>query len=96
MATYRNGESKAAIATFMKGLKLSNAGGSSDFFFLAMAHGQLGEKEEAREWYDKGVTWMKKHKPTDEELKRFRTEAAALLGISESELEPRPRPRKSP
>ena len=33
--------------------------------------------------YDKSVEWMEKHKPADEELKRFRAEAAELLGIAE-------------
>jgi hypothetical protein len=52
-----------------------------DFFFLAMAHWQLGEKDEARKYYDKAVAWMDKNKPDDEELRRFRAEAAALLGV---------------
>ncbi len=34
-------------------------------------------------WFDQDVTWMEKNKPEDEELRRFRTEAAALLGVSE-------------
>lgn len=46
-----------------------------------MAHWQLGEKDKAREWYDKAVQWMDKNKPQDEELKRFRSEAEELLGI---------------
>ena len=33
-----------------------------DWFFLAMAHWQLGHKEEARRWYDQGVAWMEKTK----------------------------------
>src|SRR5687767_3747973 len=46
-----------------------------------MAHWQLGEKDKAREWHDRAAQWMDKHQPTDEELLRFRAEAAELLGI---------------
>lgn len=59
-------------------------------FFLAMAHWQLGEKDKAREWFAKSVQWMEKG-AKDEELRRFRVEAAELLGIKEG---PRPEPTK--
>ena len=36
-----------------------------DWFFLAMAHWQLGEKDKAREWYDQAVQWMDKNQPTE-------------------------------
>ncbi len=52
-------------------------------FFLAMAHWQLGDKPQAHSWYDKAVPWMEKNQPKDEELVRFRAEAAALLGVNE-------------
>ena len=54
-----------------------------DGFFLAMAHWQLGDKPQARSWYDKAVSWMEKNQPKNEELIRFRAEAAALLGVNE-------------
>ena len=56
---------------------------SFDDFFLAMAYWQLGDKEQARKWYGQAVAWMKKNRPQDEELCRFRAEAAVLLGIHE-------------
>ena len=35
------------------------AGGSSfDWFFLAMAHRRLGDRDEARMWFDRAVQWM--------------------------------------
>ena len=46
-----------------------------------MAHWQLGDKPQARSWYDKAVPWMEKNQPKNEELVRFRAEAAALLGV---------------
>jgi tetratricopeptide (TPR) repeat protein len=57
---------------------------SPNVFFLATAHWHLGDKEEARRWYDKAVDWMDKHKSNDKDLARFRAEAAKLIG-SESE-----------
>jgi non-specific serine/threonine protein kinase/serine/threonine-protein kinase len=56
---------------------------SLNAFFLAMANWQLGDKPQARIWYDKAVQWMDKNQPTDEELIRFRAEAAALLEVKE-------------
>jgi eukaryotic-like serine/threonine-protein kinase len=81
VAQYRNGEWKAAVEALMKSVQLQKEGDSFDFFFLATAHWQLGEKDKARAWYEKAVAWMDKHKPNDEELKRFRAEATALLGM---------------
>ena len=60
-------------------------GSSEDFFFLAMAHWQLDQKDQAREWYAKAVEWMNQNQPDDEEFTRFRAEAAALLGIGRDE-----------
>ena len=56
---------------------------SFNAFFLAMAHWQLGERDEARKWYERAVPWMDKKKPNDEELRRFRVEAANLLQIAD-------------
>jgi WD40 repeat protein len=84
MAYYRVGDWKAAVAALGKSMGLRKGGNSFDWFFLAMAHQRLGAKEEARRWYDKAVQWMDKNKPQDEELRRFRAEAAGLLGVKES------------
>ena len=72
VAQYRAGDWKAAVTTLNKSMELRNGGDSTDCFFLAMAHWQLGEKEEARKWYDQAVEWMEKNNPDDEELRRFR------------------------
>ena len=53
-----------------------------DWFYLAMAHWQLGEKEQARQWYDRAVEWMDKNQPKDDEFPRCCSEAADLLGIN--------------
>jgi tetratricopeptide (TPR) repeat protein len=81
VAHYRSGDWKAASAALTKSMELRNGGDSFDWFFLAMAHWQLDQKKEARKWYDQAVAWMDKNQPQNEELRRFRAEAAELLGI---------------
>ena len=46
-----------------------------------MAEWQLGNKDEARKWYDQALQWMEKNQPQNEELRRFRAEAAEILKI---------------
>ncbi len=79
-ARYRAGNWKTAIEALQKSQEIGGAH-SYDSFFLAMAHWQLDNKEEARQWYDKAVEWMEGNDPEDEELQRFRDEAAEVLGI---------------
>jgi eukaryotic-like serine/threonine-protein kinase len=82
-AYYRTGAWKDSIQALEKSIELqSNSGDAGQWFFLAMAHWQLDEKDKARKFYDQGVQWMEKNKPEDEELRRFRAEAAELLGIT--------------
>jgi tetratricopeptide (TPR) repeat protein len=81
-ARYRAGNWKDAIGALEKSLKLQGDNGF-DWFFLAMAHWQLGEKEKARTWFDQAVQWMDKHPCQNEELRRFRREAAELLGVKD-------------
>jgi tetratricopeptide (TPR) repeat protein len=80
-ARYCGGDWKAAVAALEKSMELRQGGDGLTWFFLAMAHWQLGDKKQARRWYDQAVTWMDKNKPQDDELRRFRAEAEALLGI---------------
>jgi hypothetical protein len=48
-----------------------------------MARWQLGDKEEARQWFDKGAQWMDAHNANSETMVRFRNEAAELLDVNE-------------
>jgi eukaryotic-like serine/threonine-protein kinase len=81
-AHYRAGDWKAAIEALTRSMELAPGRNESfNTFFLAMAHWQLGDKPQARSWYDKAVPWMEKNQPKDDELIRFRAEAAALLGV---------------
>jgi tetratricopeptide (TPR) repeat protein len=80
---YRRGDWKAAIEALTKSTELQNDGVGNNWFFLAMAYWRVGDKSAARFWYDKAVRWTDKNRPKDEELSRFRGEAAALLEVTE-------------
>jgi tetratricopeptide (TPR) repeat protein len=85
VAHYRAGEWQAAVAALEKSRELlAGQAESYNTFFLAMACWRLGDQERARRWYGEAVRWMEKHQPHDEELRRFRGEAAALLGLEKS------------
>jgi serine/threonine protein kinase len=58
--------------------------GSFDRFFESMAYSGLGDAENARRCYDEGVRWMEEHAPDHPDLRRFRAEAARMLGPSGS------------
>jgi serine/threonine protein kinase/tetratricopeptide (TPR) repeat protein len=84
VAQYRAGNWKAAIDTLTRADALY--GGrlfSYNAFFLAMAHWQRGEKEQALKEYAPALVWMEKYAPKDAHLLRFRAEAASLLGLPE-------------
>jgi tetratricopeptide (TPR) repeat protein len=96
VARYRAGEWMLAVEALNKSMDMSEGGNSFDWFFLAMAHWHLGEKDKARQWYEKAVEWMEKDKPPNDQLRRFRAEAEELLGIEkpgnpEPELVPPPK-----
>ena len=82
VAYYRAGQWQAAIETLDKSVTRSPQNMYPfNGFFLAMANWQLGHQEDARRSYQASVESMDKHAPADEELRRFRAEAAELLGI---------------
>src|SRR5262249_46366782 len=56
-ARYRRGQWKDAIAALEKSMQLRHGGDSEDWFFLAMAHWQLDEKDAARQFYDRAAAW---------------------------------------
>jgi tetratricopeptide (TPR) repeat protein len=84
MAHYRSGQWSEALTAFQETMKLRNGGDSREWFYLAMIHGRLGEKEQARKLYDQALQWMEQNDPDNAELKHLRTEAAELLSIKES------------
>jgi serine/threonine protein kinase/tetratricopeptide (TPR) repeat protein len=83
-AHYRNRAWKASIEALEKSMKLQKnpqGGDSWQWFFLAMAHWQLGHREEARSWYQRAANWLEKNAPDHLEGKRFQAEAAGLLEL---------------
>jgi tetratricopeptide (TPR) repeat protein len=78
-ALYRTGDWKASVAALEVSMKFYAGGNASDWFFLAMAHWQLGDHPRARQWFDQAVKWMTQYQPMNEELDRFRAEAEAVI-----------------
>jgi tetratricopeptide (TPR) repeat protein len=89
VAHYLAGNSEDAIAALETSLRIADGIDEryvcEDWLFLAMANWKLGLKDKAREWYEKAADWMTRKKPQEEEIRRFRKEAAALLGIEVKE-----------
>jgi tetratricopeptide (TPR) repeat protein len=81
VANYRAGDWNAAITALEKSMELRKGGDSFDWFFLAMVHWQLGEKDKARTWFNQAAEWMDKNQPKNDELRRFRAEATELMRI---------------
>jgi tetratricopeptide (TPR) repeat protein len=82
-AYYRVGEWTKAIETLKQADELYQGQSfSSDAFFIAMSHWQLGELETACRWYDAAARWMDRFSADNDEQRRFRAEAAALLGVA--------------
>jgi superkiller protein 3 len=84
VARYRVGEWASAIADLEKSEALEpDTHLAFNGFFLAMSHWRLRRLVEARQWYDKAVARMEKSRPGDEEPRRLRAEAGALMGLAE-------------
>jgi len=81
VAQYRRGQWRAAVASLEKANELRQE--SYEGFFQAMAHWQLGEKEEARTCYARAVQLMKGREYQGHVASLARAEAEALLGIGE-------------
>lgn len=79
VAQYRNGNFQEAIHALKKSVELASEGGGIEFLFLALAHWQLGDKDQAQQWYKKGTLWIDQNQPVDKEMERILIEAAPLL-----------------
>jgi tetratricopeptide (TPR) repeat protein len=84
VAHYRAADWPAALAALDKAAGLRRRPHSDDGFFLAMAHWQLRDQDQARRWYDRAIAALPADRLADEERRRFRAEAAALLGIEKA------------
>jgi eukaryotic-like serine/threonine-protein kinase len=79
VAAFRAGDWNTAANTFQEAVTFTG-GGSYNLYFLAMTYWHQGNKKDARAMYNRAVAWTDTHKPNDPELRKFRAEAAALLG----------------
>ncbi|MCW5555259.1 MAG: serine/threonine protein kinase [Verrucomicrobiae bacterium] len=77
VARYYAGDWTQAIADLEASVALGKGGNSFDMFFLAMAHWQLGQADEARRLYTHGI--QKIGPQPGEDLSRFQLEAEALI-----------------
>ncbi len=72
-------------------MPLRDGGDCGDWFFLAMVQWQLGDKAQARQWYDKADLWMATHQHPS--WPPLRSEAAELMKM-ESGVENSESPKK--
>jgi len=95
-AYYRAGAWKEGLAALEKSIALNKDGADADqWLFMAMAHWQLGHKEEARQWYDRSVEWIERNREALEkqdrlaaDVRKISAEAAELLGVKTKKKQP--------
>jgi len=90
VAQYQAGDPTAAIEALQKSSELRDRYEPEDYLFMAMAHWRKGERDQARQWYDRAMAWIEKHHSSDSDLGRIRTEAETLLGIASARRNPTP------
>jgi serine/threonine protein kinase/Flp pilus assembly protein TadD len=79
VAHYRAGDWPKAARALARAIELRGGGDLGDYFFLAMSRWRLGDKAEALHCYDRALTRLRKETPADDQLRRFQSEAAALI-----------------
>lgn len=89
LAYLRNKDWQHAIDAAKKVSELSKIGLGTEFFVCAMACWQMGDKDKAHDWYQKGVQWLSQNRQrllsTQTrwlDRRRFQIEAAKMLGQS--------------
>jgi uncharacterized protein HemY len=80
VAHYRASNWKSAIEALDTSMELRKGGDAFGWLYLAMAHWQLGNKDEARRRY--AGSFFQPRTRSSESLTRLRSEAAELLGVS--------------
>jgi tetratricopeptide (TPR) repeat protein len=85
MAQHFAGDDREAVKALTRSLELDRSGDAFDFFLMAAVHQKLGKREQARRWYEQGVTWIAANQhPHVAELSILRANAEALLGIEKA------------
>src|SRR5262249_25094735 len=75
----RAGDLHATIAALGRAVDLTEGGTAFDHVFLAMAHAQLGDQEQAQHWLDLAELWAEQHNPDHAELASLCAEAKSVL-----------------
>jgi tetratricopeptide (TPR) repeat protein len=84
IADYRMGDYAGALDALGKAIALQKDNPLAEQFFIAMAHWRLGQEQQARQCFEKAARSMNEAGRHDDDLVRFRAEAASVLGISDS------------
>jgi tetratricopeptide (TPR) repeat protein len=86
LAYYHAGRCLEAIPALERAARIKGSGDdvACEWFFLAMAHRQLGDLYRSALYYAAAAQWMDKYAPRERGLRRLRAEAAELLGIKET------------
>jgi tetratricopeptide (TPR) repeat protein len=79
---YRAGNWEESLRAINEAHDRKSEGTCTSWSLAAMAHWQLGHKEEARAWYSKTVVRMEQTGCRNPEHHRFAREAAELLGLA--------------
>jgi tetratricopeptide (TPR) repeat protein len=85
-ARYRTGDCQQAARDLETAIRLrgpDDPASANEAFVLAMACRRLGDGPAARAWFAKAEAWLAKAKTRTDEMRRFRAEAAKLLGLGD-------------
>jgi serine/threonine protein kinase len=85
VACYRAGDWQEALTALQKARALGSDGW--EWFYLAMAGWQLGDRQQARAWYERGRRWAQENRPKADSIRRLQAEAGALLGVAGRQAE---------
>ena len=93
VAHYRMGNWLEAVAALDRSKEIAHTPNGQVEFYLAMSHQQLGDKRQARRYYDMAVTWMADDTPNAGNIFALRDEAAQLLGIEKTPAAAKEQPK---
>jgi serine/threonine-protein kinase len=80
LAEYRAGNWADSIVAAERSIELTKGVDASNWFLLAMALWQQGDKERSRSFFDRAVSWTRKNDPKKADQLLLWREAAVILG----------------
>jgi serine/threonine protein kinase/tetratricopeptide (TPR) repeat protein len=83
LAQYRAGDLKAARTALDEVMARNKGGDCREWFLLAMIQWRAGEKDDARQWFQRAATQMEESKLQSTVASSLRAEAVQLLGIKD-------------